>query len=212
METVWKVVKSVLIVLGLFTLVCWAFGWNATPWLPREKEVIKEVKVPVEIPVEKIVEKTVEVPAECPVCQECTDSVAGETPEVPDTVNHFYNLATFYIDGDPFVEGYKVQGAEMKYTCQYDYGVFITMDPGVVNGQSTGDLGAVFFVACNKGDVVTLSTPYWSTSALHQQIHLVEFTQEISEKQAAEFLKVLKIDEGKQIAYFVDSEGKVSTH
>jgi len=67
METVWKVVKSVLIVLGLFTLVCWAFGWNATPWLPREKEVIKEVKVPVEIPVEKIVEKTVEVPAECPV-------------------------------------------------------------------------------------------------------------------------------------------------
>lgn len=133
-------------------------------------------------------------------------------PKIPDTVNHFYNLDTFYIDGDPDVEGYKVQGATMKYVCKNDFGVFITMDPGVVNGQSTGDLGAVFYVACNKGDVVTLSTPHWSTSALHQQIHLVEFTQEISEKQAAEFLKVLKIDEGKEIAFFIDSEGKITKY
>jgi len=131
---------------------------------------------------------------------------------IPDTVQKFRDLGAFYIDGDQFIENWKVQGAQMKYTCKSDFGVFITMDPGVVNGQSTGDLGAVFFVACKKGGVVTISTPHWSTSSLHQQIHLVEFTQEISENQAISFLKVLKADEGKQVAFFIDAEGKVTKY
>ena len=138
--------------------------------------------------------------------------VLTEPVKVPDAVNHFHELGRFYVDGDPDVEGYKVQGAQMKYTCKSDFGVFITMDPGVVNGQSTGDLGAVFFVACKKGGVVAISTPHWSTSSLHQQIHLVEFTQEISENQAISFLKVLKADEGKQVAFFIDAEGKVTKY
>lgn len=147
---------------------------------------------------------------ECPTCPVC--SVTTEPAKVPDSVQKFQDLATFYIDGDQFIENWKVQGAQMSYTCQYGYGVFITMDPGVVNGQSTGDLGAVFYVACDKGEVITLTTPHWSTSALHQQIHLVEFTQEISEKQAVEFLKILKVDEGKPIAYFINSLGEVTNY
>ena len=138
--------------------------------------------------------------------------VVEEPVKVPDTVNHFYDLATFYIDGDADVEGYKVQGQTMEYACKNDFGVFITMDPGVVNGQSTGDLGAVFFVSCKNGDIITISTPHWSDSALHQQIHLVEFTQELTDDQALNFLKVLKIDEGKEVAFFIDSEGKVTKY
>ncbi len=176
----------------------------------RGTKPVEVITKTVEVPVEKIVEKTitVEVPVKCEACA----PVAAEPVKVPDTVAHFYDLATFYVDGDPDVQGYKVQGATMKYTCKNDFGVFVTMDPGVVNGQSTGDLGAVFYVACKIGDVITLSTPHWSASALHQQIHLVEFTQEISEKQAAEFLKILKIDEGKEISFFIDSTGKVTKY
>jgi len=132
--------------------------------------------------------------------------------KVPDTVSHFYDLANFYVDGDPKVEGYKTKGVTMKYVCENSYGVFITMDPGSVNGQSTGDLGAVFFVSCKKGDVVTLTTSHWSESALHQQVHLVEFTQEITDEQSINFLKVLKVDEGKEVAFFIDDEGKITKY
>jgi len=131
---------------------------------------------------------------------------------IPDTVQKFRDLGAFYIDGDQFIENWKVQGAQMKYTCEYDYGVYVSMDPGVVNGHSTGDLGAVWYVSCKKGDVITMTTPHWSTSALHQQVHLVEFTQELTDDQALNFLKVLKVDEGKQIAYFINSSGEVSTY
>jgi len=131
---------------------------------------------------------------------------------IPDTVQKFRDLGAFYIDGDQFIENWKVQGAQMKYTCEYDYGVYVSMDPGVVNGHSTGDLGAVWYISCKKGDVITMTTPHWSTSALHQQVHLVEFTQELTDDQALNFLKVLKVDEGKQIAYFINSSGEVSTY
>lgn len=145
--------------------------------------------------------------AECPIC-----SVTTEPAKVPDTVQKFRDLAAFYIDGDQFIENWKVQGAQMSYTCQYDGPVYVSMDPGIINGQSTGDLGAVFHVACKKGDIVTLSTPHWSESALHQQVHVVEFTQEITAEQALNFLKVLKVDEGKPIAYFINSSGEVTNY
>lgn len=147
---------------------------------------------------------------ECPTCPVC--SVTTEPAKVPDSVQKFQDLATFYIDGDQFIENWKVQGAQMSYTCQYDGPVYVSMDPGIINGQSTGDLGAVFHVACKKGDIVTLSTPHWSESALHQQVHVVEFTQEITADQALNFLKVLKVDEGKPIAYFINSSGEVTNY
>ncbi len=197
----WKIVKLVLIVIGLITILVLA-GVALSAWSGARYDRLVRSNQPVSSQPAPAVEPEVKAPI-----------VEAEEPaKVPDTVEHFYDLATFYIDGDPKVEGFKVQGVEMKYTCEQDFGVYITMDPGVVNGQSTGDLGAVFYVACDKGDVVNLTTPHWSTSALHQQIHLVEFTQEISEKQAAEFLKVLKIDEGKEVAFFIDSEGKVTKY
>lgn len=214
MKTIGKIFKWALRIVGgaalLFVIlvgaiaIAWRIsGRNLLPW--QKPEVIE---------VEKVVE--VQVPAECEECPECPAPAADPDPDpavaIPDIVNHFYDLGAFYIDGDPFVDGFKTQGAEMNYTCQYNGGVFITMDPGVVNGQSTGDLGAVFFVACNKGDIVTLTTPHWSDSALHQQIHLVEFTQEITAEQALTFLEVLKIDEGKPVAYFIDSEGTVTIY
>ena len=189
-----------IVILGIVVFAIWGavkiFSHPAVEAPGYQAPVPTEPASPLVIPTEK-------APAKVEV---------EEPVKVPDTVNHFYDLATFYIDGDPDVQGYKVQGQTMKYACKNDFGVFITMDPGVVNGQSTGDLGAVFFVACKKGDIVTLSTPHWSTSALHQQIHLVEFTQEISEKQAAEFLKVLKIDEGKELAFYINLSGEVTKY
>jgi len=187
----------ILLILVAILVTIWLSGGFA----PAEKA--PEYQAPF-VPTQPAPASDVEPEVKAPVVE------AEEPEKVPDTVEHFYDLATFYIDGDPKVEGFKVQGVEMKYTCEQDFGVYITMDPGVVNGQSTGDFGAVFFVACKKGDIVTISTPHWSTSALHQQIHLVEFTQEISEKQAAEFLKVLKIDEGKEISFFINSSGEIT--
>ncbi len=204
-----KLIKWVLFIAGIVLILFLAFGWDFWGLIPSR---VVEVQVPVEV--EKIVEKTVEVevPAECPTCPVCETAAPIVPVVVPDTIQKFRDLGNFYIDGDQFIENWKVQGTGMKYTCQYNGGVYISMDPGVVNSQSTGDLGAVFYVTCKIGDVITLSTPHWSDSAKHQQVHLVEFTQEISENQALNFLKVLKVDEGKQIAYFIDSEGKVTTH
>ena len=140
------------------------------------------------------------------------DNSADDPLVVPGTVNRFGDLGVFYIDADQFIENWKVQGAQMSYACQYDGPVYISMDPGMVNGQSTGDLGAVFYVSCQEGDIITLSTPHWSDSALHQQVHVVEFTQEITDEQALNFLKVLKVDEGKPIAYFIDLDGIVTEY
>lgn len=199
-----NLIKWSLWIIGLVVVVSLMFGWNVFGLIPP---------------------RVVEVPAECdecPVCETCkecpepvasNDSVVTDEPaKVPDTVQKFRDLATFYIDGDQFIENWKVQGAQMSYTCQYDGPVYVSMDPGIINGQSTGDLGAVFHVACKKGDTVTLSTPHWSESALHQQVHVVEFTQEITAEQALNFLKVLKVDEGKPIAYFINSSGEVTNY
>lgn len=197
----WGVFVRVIIILGLI-----GFGiWGITKVFPRPAAE----KAPV-VPTQSVVPPV--IPTAEPEVQAPPVVEAEEPAKVPDTVEHFYDLATFYIDGDPKVEGFKVQGVEMKYTCEQDFGVYITMDPGVVNGNSTGDLGAVFYVSCEKGDVVTLTTPHWSTSALHQQIHLIEFTQEITAEQALTFLKVLKVDEGKEVAFFIDKTGKVTKY
>lgn len=214
MTTLGKIVRIILIA-GLIVAVFFIGRWTVTANSPADYASLKAEKVTLEAQLAEsnktklaFAEEIILLKSQ--LAEAKNDTLVEEPAEVPNTVNHFYDLATFYIDGDPKVDGYKTQGAEMKYTCQYDYGVFITMDPGVVNSQSTGDLGAVFFVACEKGDIVTITTPHWSGSAFHNQIHLVEFTQEISEKQATEFLKVLKIDEGKEISFFIDKTGKVT--
>lgn len=216
MTTLGKIVRIVLIA-GLVVAVFFIGRWTAPANSPAEYVSLKAEKATLEAQLAESNKTKLAFGEEIillksQLAEAKNDTLVEEPAEVPNTVNHFYDLATFYIDGDPKVEGFKTQGAEMKYTCQNSFGVFITMDPGSVNAYSTGDLGAVWFVSCKKGDVITMTTPHWSTSALHQQIHLVEFTQEISEKQAAEFLKILKVDEGKEVAFFIDSEGKVTKY
>lgn len=121
-------------------------------------------------------------------------------------VKTFSDLGEFLIDGDPLVKNWKVKGAVMEYTCSTDNGVFISMDPGSVGEHSTGKLGAVAYVVCSKGATVMLHTPHWSDSALHNQIHLVELSDKISDQKLVEILKIFKIDEGKELAIFVNGE------
>jgi|GEM_PF-3446411 len=144
---------------------------------------------------------------------EAEEVEVAEKVEAEDiTVARFSDLGMFLIDGDLLVENFKVQGAEMSYVCSTGYGVFISMDPGSINSHSTGDLGVVAYVECSKGSTVKLQTPHWSTSALHNQIHLVELTEGVSTKKAVEILKTFKVDEGKELAMFIDKEGKVTKY
>jgi len=136
-----------------------------------------------------------------------TAVVATTEPKLEDiVVKHFRDIGQFYIDGDPQIQNWQVQSALMTYVCTTDSGVFISMDPGIVNQFDTGKLGAVLYVECKKDDVVTLKTEFWSESALHQQVHLVELLQPVTDDKAIELLKILKVDEGKQLAVYIDSE------
>lgn len=131
---------------------------------------------------------------------------------IPEKVNHFAEADEFFLDGDPHVEGFLVKGATMKYTCTTG-DVYISMDPGEVNGHSTGDLGAAVFVDCEKGDVVTIYTPHFNpyTDPEHNSIHLVEFKQKLTADQALNFLMALKNDEGKSLALYI-SDGQAKEY
>jgi hypothetical protein len=121
----------------------------------------------------------------------------------------FTGVAEFYIDGDPQVEGFKIKNVPMKYTCKEDFGVFVTMDPGSIQGISTVDHGAVAFVPCTKGKIVNLTTPHWSDSAEHQQIHLVEITKKLPDTVSfRDLLLSLKLAEGKPVAFMFSADGK----
>jgi hypothetical protein len=121
----------------------------------------------------------------------------------------FSGVAEYYIDGDPNVIGWKTKDAQMTYTCTNKYGVFITMDPGSVQSVSTGEFGAVAFVPCSVGKVVKLTTSFWSTSALHQQIHLVEIIEKLPKTVTYRVLLLsLKTAEGKPVAYMFLKNGK----
>jgi hypothetical protein len=121
----------------------------------------------------------------------------------------FTGVAEFYIDGDPQVEGFKTKNVPMKYTCVENFGVFVTMDPGSIQGISTVDHGAVAFVPCTKGKIVNLTTPHWSDSAEHQQIHLVEITKKLPDTVSfRDLLLSLKLAEGKPVAFMFSADGK----
>jgi hypothetical protein len=120
----------------------------------------------------------------------------------------FTGVAEFYIDGDPMVNGWKTKDAEMTYVCTADFGIFVTMDPGSIQGVSTNDKGAVGFVPCKKGDVIKLTTKFWSESALHQQIHLVEIVKPLPPVVTLDaLLAALKTADGKPVAYMFASDG-----
>jgi len=121
-------------------------------------------------------------------------------------VKAFADLGQFLLDGDPLIKNWKIRASEMTYTCTEGHGVFISMDPGVVQGQNTGELGAVAYVNCPVGSTVKLLTIHWSKSALHNQVHLVELTDSLSTQKLIDALKVFKVDEGKELALFIDGE------
>lgn len=187
MKTFGKIMKWFLIICAIFVVVAAAVA--ATVYFAQK------AKIEAQISAMTVGSSTTSTLVEAPVIE----------PKITDVVvKKFSDLGEFYIDGDPKVAGWKSQGAEMSYVCTQGYGVFISMDPGTVDGQSTGELGAVFHVVCPVGGTVTLQTPYWSTSALHNQIHLVELTQELPKDKLVDVLKIFKVDEGKQLAVFID--------
>lgn len=124
----------------------------------------------------------------------------------------FRGLATYYVDGDPLIENFKEKGKPMKYVCGQSYGVFVTMDPGFVQGVKTThegkDYGAAAYVPCQKGEEITLSTVHWSESALHQQVHLVELKGPLpTGVDIEQALRQLMVDDGKPLAYLFSTDG-----
>jgi hypothetical protein len=190
-----KLWQLLVVIAAIIVAVIWATGGFST------KALI------VQAPVNPIVQPAIVVapPVSAPVV---------EPKKISDiNVKRFSDLGEFIIDGDPLTVNFKVKGAQMTYECTQGYGVFISsMDPGVVQGYNTGKFGAVAYIVCPKGNTVKIQTPHWSLSALHNQIHLVELKGELPTEKLIEVLKILKIDEGKEIALFIDANQKVTVY
>lgn len=117
-------------------------------------------------------------------------------------------LGEYVLDGDPKLDGYKVKGAEMLYTCTENFGVFISMDPGTVQAVSTNEQGAVAFVPCKKGEVVKLATPgYWNDNSHHNSVHLFELIKAVPNVEPLDILMALKTADGKPIALYFKADG-----
>ncbi|NMB91940.1 hypothetical protein GYA37_03805 [candidate division WWE3 bacterium] len=152
-------------------------------------------------------------PSPVPVAEVKEEEVEEKFEKAEDVaVARFSDLGMFLIDGDPLVKNFKVEGAEMEYICSTDNGVFISMDPGVVQGYDTGDLGAVVYVECSKGSKIVLQTDFWNDYSKHNSIHLVEMKDSLSSSKAVEVLKTYKVDEGKPLALFIKINGEVNKY
>jgi len=174
-----------LVVLILVALCIFAIAWNTFGFLDRFTQVSRESDGAV-----------------------ATSTQTGEdSPIIADTINwdgKVDSLGAYIINGDPGIQGWETQGAQMTYVCTENYGVFISMDPGSVQGVSTG-LGAACFIPCKKGNVVTLTTTHWSETGQHQQVHLFELIKPVPGVTTRDILLALKEQDGKPLGfYFAD--------
>ncbi|KKS07377.1 hypothetical protein A3K01_02050 [candidate division WWE3 bacterium RIFOXYD1_FULL_43_17] len=141
--------------------------------------------------------------------------VVNQAPEEKEFVwdgKSFQGLAPFFFDGDPLIAQHKERGKDMTYECSKDYGVFFTMDSGVVQDEPTvyheKKYGAVGFVPCTEGKLIQLWTEHWSESALHNQVHIVELYLPLPESVTVEqALEALMKDDGKPLAYMFAADG-----
>jgi len=117
------------------------------------------------------------------------------------------SLGCCVVDGDPAIDGFLVKGAVMKYIMIGDLGVFVSGDPLIINGVSTGNKGAAVFVPGKKGDVITITTTFWDDNSKHQSIHLFELVQAVPNVNPENILMVLKKTENKPIALMFKIDG-----
>lgn len=209
----WQMILVIVFgIIAVLAVALWIFP--ESPAKSPEVVIVTATQAPILVPTSTNVPTAVPTQPQPPTPTNIPTAVVATTePKLEDikiediVVKHFRDVGQFFIDGDPQIQNWKVQGALMTYTCTTENGVFITMDPGVVNQVDTGKLGAVLYVECKKDDVVTLKTEFWSESALHQQVHLVELLQPVTDDKAIELLKILKVDEGKELAVYIDYQG-----
>jgi len=115
--------------------------------------------------------------------------------------------ADFY-DIDPELINFENENdSNMSYTCKAgDLAVVFSMDPGNFQGYSTGELGAAMGAECSEGKVINITTPHWSPSALHWQVHGVAIVSK--DLDPKEYTLTVADNDGKKLAVFFPLDGK----
>ncbi|KKS30884.1 MAG: hypothetical protein UU92_C0017G0006 [candidate division WWE3 bacterium GW2011_GWA1_42_12] len=152
--------------------------------------------------------------------KEANEKKMAELATPPEWVwdNTFQGLEPFYKNIDRDVTGFSDPAAvEMTYKCTTDHGIYFTGDASKILGVATvlgpDPVGAVAYIPCKIGQVITFSTTFWSEKSKnipgHWSVHLNELTDPLPADISVKDALLAHMDgEKKAIALLFDVNGE----